>query len=602
MYRDFCRIFASNDRLRFLALVGLMLFAGLVELTCLTAVPIYVALLLGQNSSVPSLIVDMARRWTNSPSDLAVKGGIALLLLFILRTLVFVFNYAIQERILRHRQIALGSRIYRAYLEAPWYVVRKLHSSILLNDIASESERLIQQFLDPLLNLMRNGGLCLAIVTLLMVVAPGVSLLAFGLLAAGCALVLWLMRHKMQHWGQEAQKARENTARFVSEGISVLREARILNVLEYFSSQVHASLEYQSQAMQISQTLQKSLWPMMELLAVFVLLCVMMVMLLLGQDIGSAAPILALLAVSLARLKGVSTELMYHANALRLNSSILHAIAERLTTLESAREPKGLPAEMAGDVVVEHLSFAFPDALEKPVLKDISFRIPSGHSVAFVGPTGAGKSTMADLLLGLFKPTTGSIRVGGLDIGSHLESWQAQIGFVPQDIAILDDTIRANVALGVPDEKIDSNALNAALQAAHLKDFVDSLADGARTRLGERGTRLSGGQRQRLGIARALYRNPSVLIFDEATSALDNETEAEVAAAIEQLHGKHTVVLVAHRLTTVRHCSTIFYFDQQKVTPYSSLQELGEAHPTFVLDTRPQAPAKAISLPSNRTE
>ncbi|MBQ6470575.1 MAG: ABC transporter ATP-binding protein [Victivallales bacterium] len=587
MYRDFCRIFASNDRLRFLALVGLMMFAGLVELFCLTAVPIYVALLLGQYLSIPQVIVELSQRWTSDRSDLAVKGGIVLLLLFIARTLVFVFNYAVQERILRHRQIALGSRIYRAYMEAPWYIVRKLHSSVLLNDIAGESERLIQQFLDPMLNLLRNGGLCLAIVCMLMVVAPGVSLLAFALLGLGCTVVLWLMKHKMQLLGQKAQIAREQTTRFVTEGISVLREARILNVLEYFTSQVHASLERQAGAMQISQTLQKSLWPMMELLAVFVLLSVMMAMLLMGRDIGGAAPILALLAVSLARLKGVSTELMYHANTLRLHGGILHAIAERLDMLEGAREPQGIPAEMSGDIVAEHLTFAFQDAGE-PVLKDITLRIPMGQAVAFVGPTGAGKTTMADLLLGLLKPTAGSIRVGGMDIGSHLESWQAQIGFVPQDIAILDNTIRANVALGIPDGKVDQNALTAALQAAHLKAFVDSLPDGDRTRLGERGTRLSGGQRQRLGIARALYRNPPVLIFDEATSALDNETEAEVAAAIEQLHGKHTVILVAHRLTTVRHCSTIFYFDQQGVTSYASLAELGKAHPAFVLDARSQ--------------
>ena len=279
------------------------------------------------------------------------------------------------------------------------------------------------------------------------------------------------------------------------------------------------------------------------------------------------APTLVLMAASLARLKGCITEMMLFFSTLRYNSSALAEIANDMRGLEAdmVEFPEEIEKmDFRGKLSIEQLSFAYPDASE-PVLKDVSFQIECGSSVGFVGTTGSGKTTMAELILGLFTPSQGKITVDGKDIRDNLPGWQALLGFVPQDIYLLDDSIRANVALGIAPEDVDENALQNALASAQLSDFVASLPDGDRTIIGENGVLLSGGQRQRIGIARALYRNPSVLVFDEATSALDNDTEAAVVSAIEALRGTHTLIIVAHRLSTIASCNKVYRFEHGTV-------------------------------------
>ena len=205
----------------------------------------------------------------------------------------------------------------------------------------------------------------------------------------------------------------------------------------------------------------------------------------------------------------------------------------------------------------ENVSYQYPGAV-KQSLSEISLRIARGTSVAIIGPTGAGKTTLVDLLLGLLEPSSGRILINGVELSGVIASWQRSIGYVPQDIYLTDDTIRGNIALGIPAAEIDGNAVELAINAAQLDAFVASLPAGLETVVGERGVRLSGGQRQRIGIARALYHNPAVLIFDEATSSLDSDTEEFVIEAVDALRGSRTIIVIAHRLSTIRNCDQAF--------------------------------------------
>jgi ABC-type multidrug transport system fused ATPase/permease subunit len=207
-------------------------------------------------------------------------------------------------------------------------------------------------------------------------------------------------------------------------------------------------------------------------------------------------------------------------------------------------------------LILDHISYTYP-AAENPALQDISLTISKGEMIGFVGESGSGKSTLIDILLGLLKPDAGKVIVGDADIQDDLRAWQNQIGYVPQSIYLTDDTLRRNVAFGLAEEDIDDDAVRRALKAAQLQSFVDLLPDGADTIVGERGVRLSGGQRQRIGIARALYHDPQVLVLDEATSALDNETEAEVMDAVIAMQGEKTILIVAHRLSTLLGCDRV---------------------------------------------
>ena len=226
------------------------------------------------------------------------------------------------------------------------------------------------------------------------------------------------------------------------------------------------------------------------------------------------------------------------------------------------------------------MSYSYPEASEQ-ALNGISVAIRKGQAIAFVGESGAGKTTIVDLLLGLMKPTYGKITVDGKNIHENISGWQRNIGYIPQTIYLADDSLRRNIAFGLPDEEIDDKKIIRALKSAQLEKLVESLPEGLETIVGENGTRLSGGQRQRVGIARALYHNPEVLVMDEATSALDNITEQQVTAAIESLMGERTIIMIAHRLTTVMNCDRLYLMEHGKIVQEGTYHELVETSQQF---------------------
>jgi ATP-binding cassette, subfamily B, bacterial PglK len=236
---------------------------------------------------------------------------------------------------------------------------------------------------------------------------------------------------------------------------------------------------------------------------------------------------------------------------------------------QASRERLLLQRELS----IEHLYFRYPGT-ERNVLENIDQRIPAGSTVALVGSSGAGKSTLADLIMGLHQPTDGRVAADGVDICADITAWQRSIGMVPQDVYILDATLRANVAFGEAPDSVDEERLFAALARAQLDDLIRDLPDGVDTIVGERGGRLSGGQRQRIGIARALYLEPSVLVLDEATSALDSETERRITDTIESLHGQLTVIVIAHRLSTVRECDLLLYLEHGRIAAAGTFESV----------------------------
>jgi ATP-binding cassette subfamily C protein len=231
-------------------------------------------------------------------------------------------------------------------------------------------------------------------------------------------------------------------------------------------------------------------------------------------------------------------------------------------------------------LTVESVSFRY-EGTRRLVLEDVSLTVQRGESVAIVGTSGAGKSTLVDLILGLHRPQQGVIRVDGVNIADDVEGWQRQIGLVPQEVYLLDASLRENVAFGIPDDEIDDDRVTTAIRRAQLEQFVVGLPEGLATETGERGVRLSGGQRQRLGIARAFYTDPQVLVLDEATSALDNATEAELSSMIAELHGTLTMIVIAHRLSTVKNCDRVFLLEHGRLSASGTFEQLLATSPAF---------------------
>lgn len=581
LLRDFCFLFSQRDRLRFLFLIILLLGCSFMELATLGAVPLFVAALIGQ--------ADALRTVSKLPfchdvcnfgiENIAIYGGILLGVLFLLRTLYFMLCANVQERIMRNRMIAITSRLFRSYMFAPYAVSRTYNSSTVIEHACTECQELILHLLDPALNFIRNSIMVLSVMLLLVCFDPVASVTSFVALGSIGCLFMLLANRRIKALGQEASDYRTQSAKIMSDGMGIRREASLAAVRKHYTSLFHGSLERQTEPLRISNTIQRCVWPSMELITVMVLLATMCLLLAGGRKMESVVPTLSLLAVCLARMKGCVTELMIHFSYIRYNTPLLGRISAEIRKFEEGSQYEVNADENAVSLVfqdrisIRDLEFSYPDG-DKPVLSRVSFDIARGSSVAFVGPTGAGKSTMADLLLGLFRPSSGNILVDGKDIFENLGPWRRNIGFVPQDIFLMDCSIRDNIAFGVDEKDIDDQALANAIHAASLDEFIASLPAGMDTIVGERGTRLSGGQRQRIGIARALYRNPDILVFDEATSALDNDTEKAVMNAIETLRGSHTLIIVAHRLSTVKGCNEIFRFDNAGVTRFDSLEEM----------------------------
>jgi ABC-type multidrug transport system fused ATPase/permease subunit len=304
-------------------------------------------------------------------------------------------------------------------------------------------------------------------------------------------------------------------------------------------------------------------------------LCVLtLVMLWQGMPPQALVPTLGVFAAAAFRMLPSVHRISMAIQSLRYVTETVHTIVSEL----AMDEPSGLhiPEKLVhfrNEISLRDISYRYANSVA-PALDNLDIRIPFGACVGIIGTSGAGKSTLVDILLGLLRPTSGCVLVDNVDISKHLRGWQKLVGYVPQSIYLCDDTIRANIAFGVPDQEIDDSALMLALRAAQLDAFVSELPDGAQTLVGERGVRLSGGQRQRIGIARALYHDPQVLVLDEATSALDNDTEQGVMAAVDRLHGTKTIIIIAHRLSTVSNCDMLYRLENGRVTKAGTFAEV----------------------------
>jgi len=292
-----------------------------------------------------------------------------------------------------------------------------------------------------------------------------------------------------------------------------------------------------------------------------------------GKDFDKIIPTVGLFAATSFKVLPSINKLVNSKQTLKVSRSTIETIHDDLDLSISMKPLKENVNFQFENVVVDQLDFKYEQS-ENWVLSNIELKILSGEAVGFVGQSGSGKSTLIDIMLGLLEPQSGSVLINGQTIENVKQSWQKQIGYIPQTIFLMDDSLRRNIAIGIADKEIDELAIVEAMKSAQLEDFVASLPDGLDTVVGERGVRLSGGQRQRIGIARALYHRPSVLVLDEATSSLDTETEHGVMQAVQALQGDKTVIIVAHRLSTVEYCDRLYRLDAGRIVDEGTFDEV----------------------------
>jgi ABC-type multidrug transport system fused ATPase/permease subunit len=458
----------------------------------------------------------------------------------------------------------LSLRLYSGYLHQP-YVFHLLHNSVQLMRNATGEVSVLVTVVQNLLGFISEVLVLVGISILLMAVDPvGVLLVVAVLGVAGWGFYR-LTRSRSLHWGMLHQHHDVLRFQHLQQGMGGVKHVRLLGrekeFLASYGTHNHACAIMGMRHM-VVQAMPR-LW--LELFAVVGLAIFVISLVVQGKPLVAVVPSLGAFAAGAFRLMPSVNRILATVQGVRYGLPVVENLHAELANLQPAEVRSGAALVPFTDaLVLDDVTYYYPNTAT-PALRHVSLKLRKGESVGFIGGSGAGKSTLIDVILGLLTPSIGTVRVDGVDVQSNLRGWQDQIGYVPQDIYLVDDTLRRNVAFGLPDAEISDQAVWRALRAAQLEEFVRALPDGLETEVGERGVRLSGGQRQRIGIARALYHDPQVLVLDEATSSLDTATEVGVMKAVHALQAEKTVLIVAHRLSTVAGCDYLYRLDQGKV-------------------------------------
>lgn len=536
-----------------------------------------------QTGAIPESASFVADRITSPTAEsVAIVLGGAVIIAFVSKAIGAVVYMRWSFFFLARTEAALATKLMRSYLYAPWTFHLERNSAELLHTANVATRYVFQTALTQVVSAFADVAVIVAIGGVLLFVDPLAAVIAgiyFALAALGYR---WTLTRRAADAGHTLAKAERRTWKSASQSLGASKEIAVRHLQEHFADEYQQAREAGGLAGARISLLGMAPRYYLEV-ALIVGVGIMSAVVFPTRESTEAVGVLAVFLVAGFRLLPSIHRLLAVVTAVRGAAWSMKLIVEDFEEL----------APYAGSVVVaptahppapltlENVSFSYERSHE-PVLRDISLTIEPTSSVAFVGLSGAGKTTLLDLLLGLLEPDEGRIVVGGKPMREVRDAWQVAIGYVPQDVVLIDDTIRANIAFGIPDNEVDHDRLLAAIGLAQLDDFVADLPEGLLTQTGEHGVRVSGGQRQRVGIARALYHRPSTLVLDEATSSLDSKTERRITETVEGLHGDLTIITVSHRLSTVRRADTIHYLDAGALVASGTFDELCRDSTAFV--------------------
>lgn len=492
--------------------------------------------------------------------------------IYTVKNLYFIFFNWVSQKYSYKVQRELSTRVLRAYMRQGYIFFVENNTSRLLQGIGGDVAG-VYAILNTFCTLSMKIMTMICIGAIIVYQSKGMAVVLLILVAFCFGLIQLLFRKSLKVNGVKKREYSRHYSQTSIEAIQGNKEILVMNKQDYFVSQFEKLVaKYNRVAVKVDLAILSPSY-IIEMVCISGLMLAVAIQMCGTVDAIGMIGQLSTIAVGAFRILPALGGITSGLNTIIMNLPMLtaaHATLEGVKELEkidSQREEKASQysnVKFEHELTLENVSYKYPNT-DEYVIKDINIEIKKGQSIALIGPSGAGKTTLSDIILSLLKPLTGNIYMDGIDVEDLCGEWNKIIGYVPQKTYIVDDTIRRNVAFGEAKEAIDDKKIWEALEIAQLDAFVKELPEGIHTQVGEAGIRFSGGQRQRLAIARALYRNPEILVLDEATAALDNETEKEVMKAIERLQGYKTLIIVAHRLTTVKNCDVIYEVKDQKV-------------------------------------
>jgi ATP-binding cassette, subfamily B, bacterial PglK len=578
---DLRAIFGWIDRplrLRWALLIPVVSVAALLEAVGAIAVFGLLRLVVEPHRARTTPIVsDLWSAWLTDDPPAVIGVLIALVAAFyVIRAVFLIWAEWFKESTVARSGAKAAERLFARYLAADYLFHLRRRSSSPIQEVSRATTVAYQLIAASLVNIIAELATMTALIVVLAITAPMPTLIAVGLVLAVVAVPIFTTRRAWHRWGERMKLLEERQLHILQQSLGAVKEVKIAGREAYFEGRLRAvrrdlaTVEGGRAALGTAQRLG------VETALIVGMLAVLWLVTRGGASGAETVSLMGLFAYAGFRVVPSANRIMLNAGHWRTGRAFAtNAIADFKALSRVTLRPHG-PDPVVGfheALVCEDVTFAYETALV-PAISNVHLRLRPGESLGIVGATGSGKSTLVALLLGLLQPTSGHILLDGAPLAGLERGWQRLIGYVPQDTYLLDDTLRRNVAFGVPDPLIDEQRVARACTLAQLDDLLPQLPQGMDTDLGEDGTRLSGGQRQRVAIARALYADPAVLVFDEATAALDNKTEREVTKAIASLHGTRTLIVIAHRLTTVEACDRLIFLQHGRIAASGTYDEL----------------------------
>jgi ABC-type multidrug transport system fused ATPase/permease subunit len=574
-------IFQGRDRLKAVALLVMIVGASLWETAGVASIGPFLAVISSPDAVQKSGATAYLYRLSGAPDikTFEIYLGVATVFTVLFANVLASLTLWVASRFVFGQGYRLGRRLLGVYLAQPYAYFLQHNSIDLARNVYDEVPRAISGVVLPLFYVIARGMTVVLIVALLVYMDKFVAFIVMGFFGVSYFLLFKILQQRNRNVHTTIAERRASALRLASEALSGVKEIKVLgseqSSIEMYSVPAAAVARADARH-QVMATLPKYI---LESIGFVGIVLIVLLLLMRGEAQLTAVPLVAVYAFAGYRLMPALQHLYTNIHFIQYYSQSLKMIVAALQTARPASRPAGdaqrvSPLVLERAIEIENLSFRYPSA-PSDVLDNISLRIKAKSVVGIVGSTGSGKSTLLDIVLGLLEPSAGRLAIDGVTLDEKLvHRWQAGLGYVPQQIFLTDGTIAENIALGVAPSEIDFARIQAVAKAAHVDEFVEQLPDGYNSGVGERGVRLSGGQRQRIGIARALYRNPGVLLFDEATSALDNLTEHAIMDTLQNLTGQKTIILVAHRLTTLRLCDQIILLENGRISCQGTYDEL----------------------------
>ena len=569
----------KKQKHKMVLLVFLMLIGAVLETLGVSMILPVMSVVMEENAvqkhAYLQVICDLFHIAYDDTRTLMILVMVGLIVIFAVKNVFLFFQQKVQLKFVYTNQFATSRRMMINFMERPYEYYLNADTSVIQRSITSDVNNMYGLILS-LLQLVSEGIVFVCLIAVSLVSDVMMSITVALLLVVVLAIIKWVLKPIMRKAGEENQDYYSGLYKWIDQSVMGIKEIKIANKENYFINEYAKCGEGYVNAVQRYNLYNATPRLLIETVALAGMIFYMMIQLLSGVQVTAILPQLTLLALVAMRLIPCANRINNHLTSISyfepffmgVSDNLQEEIRDESIDYNAASYQKKVEVqklEIRHNIQLKDIVYKYPNT-ETLIFDRANMEIPIGKSVGIVGTSGAGKTTIVDILLGLLQIQSGEILADGVEVREHYQSFLKDIGYIPQTLFMIDSTIRKNVAFGVADEDIDDAKVWRALQEAQLDEFVRGLPDGLDTSIGERGIRISGGQRQRIGIARALFEDPEVLVLDEATSALDNETEAAIMESINMLHGKKTLIIIAHRLQTIEKCDMVYRVEKGQVT------------------------------------